>query len=346
MIPIRNIYYMLSYAFQPLKAEGYKKVDTEDFKNVSDLYAAILIKGVSQQLKRGLGREYISETEALSAIRGRIDVTESVKTRAMLRRQLVCTYDDFSVNTYMNRIIKTTMMKMLRMDIAKGRKKELRKLLVFFGDVAELDIHSINWNRQYRYVRSNQTYRMLVSVCYLALQGILQTQSAGSMKLMDFSVEQKFRLYEKFILGYYRAEHPELKANALQIPWQVDDGVKTMLPIMQTDITLECGGTVLIIDAKYYGQTTAVQYGSHSIHPANLYQIFTYVKNKEYELRETDHKVSGMLLYAKTDEEIFPDNVYQMSGNQISVKTLDLNLPFESIAKQLDDIAEMHFEGR
>ena len=81
----------------------------------------------------------------------------------------------------------------------------------------------------------------------------------------------------------------------------------------------------------------------HTLHSANLYQIFTYVKNKEYELREKDHTVSGMLLYAKTDEEIYPNNVYQMSGNQITVRTLDLNLPFTEIAEQLDTIAKLHF---
>ena len=51
-----------------------------------------------------------------------------------------------------------------------------------------------------------------------------------------------------------------------------------------------------------------------------------------------------MLLYAKTDEDIQPDNVYQMSGNQISVKTLDLNLPFSDISRQLNDIVKIHFE--
>lgn len=50
-----------------------------------------------------------------------------------------------------------------------------------------------------------------------------------------------------------------------------------------------------------------------------------------------------MLLYAKTDEDTQPDGTYQMSGNQISVRTLDLNLPFEQIATQLDAIAEQHF---
>ena len=50
-----------------------------------------------------------------------------------------------------------------------------------------------------------------------------------------------------------------------------------------------------------------------------------------------------MLLYAKTDEEIYPNNVYQMSSNQITVRTLDLNLPFTEIAEQLDTIAKLHF---
>ncbi len=50
-----------------------------------------------------------------------------------------------------------------------------------------------------------------------------------------------------------------------------------------------------------------------------------------------------MLLYAKTDIDIQPNQVYQMHGNQISVKNLDLNLQFASIAEQLDDIITSHF---
>ena len=34
-----------------------------------------------------------------------------------------------------------------------------------------------------------------------------------------------------------------------------------------------------------------------------------------------------------------------MSGNKISVKTLDLNCDFSEIAAQLDDIAIEHFGG-
>ena len=343
MIPIRNIYYMLSYAFQILNEQGYKNIETEQFDNVAELCAAILSKGVSLQLKRGLGRDYIENSVSLSSLRGRIEISESIKTRSMLKRQLVCSYDDFSENSYMNRIVKTTMELLLHADIAKARKKELRKLLVFFGNVELLDIHTINWKIQYN--RNNQTYRMLISICYLVVKGLLQTNTDGTTRLMDFLDEQRMcRLYEKFILEYYRKEFPQLSANASQIPWALDDSMGEMLPVMQTDIMLSHKSRVLIIDAKYYSHTTQAQYDVRTLHSGNLYQIFTYVKNKEAELGDTPHEVSGMLLYARTDEMILPNNTYKMSGNRISVKTLNLDCDFDEIVSQLNQIAVEHFD--
>ena len=343
MIPVQNIYYMLAYAFQVLNENGYKDIATEQFDNVGELCAAILAKGVSIQLKRGLGKEYIPKTEALSSLRGKIDISESIKTQSMLRKQLVCAYDEFSVNSYMNRIIKSTMKLLIRAKIRPVQKKELRKMLVFFGDVESLDVREINWKLQYN--RNNQSYRMLINVCYLVVKGLLQSNSAGATKLMDFLDEQRMcRLYEKFILEYYRKEHPELKARASQIPWQLDDDFGLMLPVMQSDIMLSKGSTTLIIDAKYYSHTTQSQYGVNTLHSGNLYQIFTYVKNKDAEYGDEPHTVSGMLLYAQTDENVQPNHVYQMSGNQISVRTLNLNLPFQEIKAQLDGIVETHFK--
>ena len=342
MIPVRNIYYMLSYAFQMLSEQGYQNLAAESFSNTADLCAAILSKGVSIQIRRGLGRAYIEQTESLSSPRGRIEISESVRTRSLLKKQLVCSCDSFSVNSYMNRVIKTTMILLLGADISKARKKELRRLLAFFGDIEPLDIHTINWKMHYN--RNNQTYQMLISMCYLVVKGLLQTNTDGTTRLMDFLDEQRMcRLYEKFILEYYKKEFPQLSANASRIPWAVDDGIRAMLPVMQSDIMLTCGGKVLIIDAKYYSHTMQVQHDTYTLHSNNLYQIFTYVKNKEAELKNTPHEVSGMLLYARTDEAVQPENTYLMSGNRISVRTLDLNCGFAEISAQLDAIAAAHF---
>ena len=343
-ILINNIYHMLSYAFQILKQENYEDVAVESFDEMYDLFAAILAKGIGIQLKQGLYREYMNVQEELPVMRGKINIPGTIKNRMAHERVLTCDYDELSENNLFNKIIKTTVMLLLKNTKVKAKyKDDLKKKMLFFSNVDILEPLSIKWS-SIRFQQNNQTYRMLISICQLIVEGMLITTDAGEYKLANFIDQQHMcRLYEKFILEYYSKHFPQLKVSASQIPWSVDDGIKTMLPIMQSDIHLQKGNTVLIIDAKYYSHTTQTQFDNHTIHSNNLYQIFTYVKNRDYDFKEEEHKVSGMLLYAKTDEEIQPDNVYQMHGNQISVKTLDLNREFGELKQQLDRIVEAHF---
>ena len=176
MIRIQNIYHMLAYAFQTLRGQGYRDIAAEEFDNTADLLAEILARGVSLQLKRGLGREYVDREEALSSPRGKIELSESLKTRSILRRQLVCSYDEFSTDTRMNRILKATIVLLIRSDIDKARKKALRRLLPYFADV---DLSGEDWHM--RFDRNNQTYRMLINVCWLVVKGLLQTQEGASV---------------------------------------------------------------------------------------------------------------------------------------------------------------------
>lgn len=343
MIPVRNIYYMLSYAFQVLQEQGYKNIQDEQFENALDMFSSILTKGVTLQIKRGLNKDYQIEKEPLSAIRGKIDITESIKTKIITSTQLVCEYDDFSENSYFNKIVKTTLLLLLKSDISSVRKKEIKNILLFLANVDTLDRNNINWN--IRFNKNNQTYRLLLSICRLIIKGLLQSEQAGNSKEMTFLDEQKIhKLYEKFIREYYKKHHPELAASAEQIPWQLDDDYDGMLPTMQSDITLKHGQKVLIIDAKYYTNNLQTRFDAHTINSANLYQIFTYVKNKTIELGEEGGNVSGMLLYAKTDDFVQPGGIYKMSGNTIEVRTLDLNLDFCDIKQQLESIVDAYFQ--
>lgn len=334
---------MLSYAFRTLTKQGYREMSTEKFSNTADLMTEILIAGISQQLKRGLGRAYIEQMEDIPVIRGRVNITESVKRQTMINRKLSCVYDDFSVDNSKNRIKKSTALLLLGADVAKQRKSRLRKLLVYFDKVELINLRTVDWNIHYD--RNNQTYRMLISICYLVVKGLLQTQADGKTKIMDFLDDQQmYHLYEKFILEYYKKEYPYITTNASKIKWQLDDGMDYMLPNLLSDITLEYDNKVLIIDAKYYSHIMQNRYEKETIRSANMFQIFTYVKNKEAELKDKPHEVAGMLLYAQTDNGTQPEYRYQMSGNMISVKTLNLNCDFEDIRRQLDSIITDYFK--
>lgn len=343
-IYIKNVYHMLAYAFRALRMDEYEDLAGEEFEHMHDLFAAILARGAGRQVKQGLWREYVNRTEDLATVRGKIDLAGTVRNRVTRTQRISCEYDEISENNLLNQVVKTTAMILLRHgNVSEAHRADLRRVMLYFSGVDEIEPAGIRWDA-IRFQRSNLSYRVLLSVCQLVLDGMLLTTDEGERRLAKFVDDQKMsRLYEKFILEYYAAECGYVKAFSPQIKWALDDGYGTMLPVMQSDVALVRGSDILIIDAKYYTHVTQRQFDVATIHSANLYQIFTYVKNKEAELADVPHTVAGMLLYAKTDEAVQPDEVYQMSGNQISVRTLDLTAPFEQIREQLDGIAERHF---
>ena len=334
---------MLSYAFSVLKQGEYEDLEAEEFENLHNLLAAILEKGISRQLKQGLYREYLSRTENLSVLRGKIDLPGTVRNRVSRQIKVSCEYDELSENNLHNQILKTTVMLLLRhAKVEQQYKDELKKEMLYFSQVDLIDLSTIQWTA-IRFHRNNSSYRMLISLCQLIVEGMLLTTEKGEQRLASFFDEPHMcRLYEKFIHEYYSTEHKELSVSAPQIPWALDDGVGTLLPVMQSDVILKKDSKALIIDAKYYAKTTQVHHDVHTIHSNNLYQIYSYVKNYDATFGNQPHTVSGMLLYAATDEEIQPNQKYMMQRNQISVRTLDLNQEFVAIAAQLDQIIAEH----
>ncbi len=342
-ILIKNVYYMLGYAFQVLKQSNYDEIASEEFDHIHDLFATILAKGIAQQLKQGLYREYIGKSNNLSVLRGKLNIQENIRNRLQRKQKLYCEYDELSTNNVLNQILKTTANSLLRQPTVKTEHKaELRKRMLFFHDVDEIEPSNIHWNNL-RYQRNNQSYRMLLHICYFILDGLLLSTEKGEYRMATFLDDtQMSKLFEKFVLEYYRYHHPELKASSSHIAWNIDEGIIEFLPIMKSDIMLKQGDSTLIIDTKYYSKTMQVhhQFDSHKIHSNNLYQIFTYVKNQD---ANNTGNVAGMLLYAKTEEDITPDCEFVVSGSKISVKTLDLNQSFQIIADQLNAFINSYF---
>ncbi len=341
---IRNIYYMLAYAFTALRHDGYKNLAGEKFSHIHNLFAAIFCIGISMQLRQGLKRDYLQMQEDLRTVHGRIDLAASLRLKLQHRCQLSCCFDELSENILMNRILKTAALVLLHSsEVERRYKDQLKKSLSFFNTLEPLDPQLVPWKLLQKQ-HCSRAYLMLLGLSRLLFDGMLQCPHIGKYRLLSFIDEQAMsRLYEKFILAYFTQEHPHIKTAAAQIQWALDDGHAELLPRMQTDVMLTQNSKVLIIDAKYYAHSLQSRYNVRTIHSANLYQIFTYVKNKEWEFSSREHQVSGMLLYAAAEDDFQPNQCYYMSGNKISVRTLDLNRPFNDIAAQLNAIVAEHF---
>lgn len=343
MIPVRNIYYMLAYAFRALRTSGFERLGSEDFDNSLELCAAILALAVEQRLRQGVRCDYLERREELSVVRGRVDVAESISSGASLRQRLVCVHDAYSEDCTENRVAKATMSLLCRSDCVDGTyKRRLRTLLRYLTGVSDIDVRHIDW----RFVgeRADHISRLVLFICRLAVEGLLQARSGYGQNVRGVLDDQTMhRLYEKFILEYYRVEHREISTRAAQVPWCVDSGSTALLPVMQTDVMLRVDNRVLIIDAKYYEHVTQGNFDVRKFHSGNLYQIFSYVKNEQLALPADAPPVAGMLLYAKTDDDVVPDARFTLSGNPMAVRALDLSQPFEHIRSQLDAVVGEFF---
>ena len=335
MILVGNVYYMLAYAFRSLNVGGIGMMGNEDFENLHDLFAEIIIRGMRRQLKRGLPRTYKNKSEELRNLRGKINIQSSVRQTTFFRQRLICEFDEFTEDTPGNRLIKCAITHLLRQDsVSFDHKRYLKFLRSSLAGIADV---------QYRKIPEQRTggaeYIMLVNMCRFLLEGLLM-HTGGVYKMREWLPDEQMNsLYERFLLEYFRKHHACFNSRSARIKWDMADvpDVPIGMPEMKSDVHLSYGNKTLIIDAKFYSRTMSEHFGKKTFHSHNLYQIYAYVKNAD---KTQSGNVAGMLLYAKTDEAITPDSDNVIGGNAISVKTLDLSRQFSGIRTQLEKIAD------
>ena len=342
-ISIENIYWMIAYAFRNIKDKNITQLSNEKFLNIYDLFSVMMSREINRQVKRGLNKEYIEKQEETSSIKGKIVLNELMRNQYKKSSKVFCEFDDYSVNSYLNRIIKTACLYLLRSNMIQDKIKaaHLKKSIVFFDEVEEINPLTIKWDL-IRYNRFNNSYKMLINISYMIIEGLLMSKKNGQFEYREYIDDQKMhKLYEKFILEYYRYHYSSLNPSVPQVEWNLDEETEYLylLPKMQTDITLYKQNRTLIIDAKYYNNMyqNNSMFDKDTFRSNNLYQIYTYVKNED---KDNSGNVSGMLMYVKTDDNEKQYVEYKMGNNKIIVCNLDLSNSFNNVEKQLNEIAD------
>ena len=248
-----------------------------------------------------------------------------------------CTYDELSVNTLPNKLIKSTIRYLASVpNLDNNLRKQLRLLYRELEGVEDIPLTRLAFRRvQLR--RNARFYKFLLSICEMVAGSWLIDEETGEYRFRDFMRDPKMmaRLYENFILNFYRIERPDLEVKKEKIKWAAsseDDNALMYLPGMETDISIRDRDQTLIIDAKYYQQTFSSYYDSESIHSSNLYQVFAYLKNLE-ERGGTDAQADGMLLYPVVDQHVRLH--YEIQGHSVSICTIDLAADWTDLRSEL-----------
>ncbi|MDQ0884991.1 5-methylcytosine-specific restriction enzyme subunit McrC [Paenibacillus sp. V4I9] len=336
-IPIRNLYYMLCYAWDRLKEKDEVTVNQEEDKDIYHLLTRILIIRLTALMKKGFYREYKPFHEESSTLRGKIDFPQSIRELSFHRSKMVITYDELSPNILHNQIIKSTLFALLKTkDLSVSYREQIMMIYPYLGDVSLLKLDYKLFQRV-TLQRGNMHYGFILNICKLLYQGLLINEDEGSYRFIDFERNhyKMAQLFEEFVRNFYRKELLTYKVSSDIIHWDVDDNDHSFLPVMKTDISLESETVKWIIDTKYSIETLSRHYDTEKVKSANLYQLYAYLRNYERKLPQSK-LLKGMLLYPKVDQSV--DLVYRVSGHEVKVCTVDLSKNWRSIHERLLEI--------
>ena len=339
-IPIANIYYLLCYAWGHVEESDVVRLDElEELEEVHDLLGKVLAEGAIRLIRRGLDRGYREVHEDLVGIRGKIALAETVKRALRARGQVACIFEEMSHDVLHNRILRSTLKSLMRLpDLHSDVRAGVRSAYVKLAGVTVVALNRRVF-QQVHLDRNRRYYRFLLSVCRLIHEQLLVDEKSGETIFTDFSEERMEKLYEDFIIEFYRREQDRYQVNhrGRRIAW-ADEGTadhhRSKLPQMEADAILEAPGRRIIMDAKYYREAFGGRYGG-KLHSNNLYQLLTYLRNREATVGP-GARHEGILLYPTVDAPVAVDVC--LEGFSTRVRSIDLSQNWRTIHQDMLDL--------
>ena len=325
-IPIANIYYLLCYAWDHVDERDVVRLEAlEELERVQDLLGKVLAEGTFRLIRGGIDRGYREVHEDVAGIRGKMDVGETAKRALRARGKVACNFEELSYDVLHNRILRSTLKNLLRLpDLHSSVRAEVRNAYTKLDGVSVVPLNRRLF-QQVQLDRNRRYYRFLLSVCRLIHEQLLVDERSGKARFTEFSEEQMERLYEDFIIQFYRREQNRYRVNhrGRTIDWEdhgTPDHQRSKLPRMEADVILEAPDRRIIMDAKYYKEALGGRYGG-KLHSDNLYQLLAYLRNREA-TEASGPKHEGILIYPTVDAPVTVDVC--LEGFFVQARTIDL----------------------
>ena len=339
-IPVQNIYYLLCYAWNKLEVGQQVGIGVDSYSNIESLLTKVLLESTNLLIKRGLAQDYIEIENELAGIKGRIDFNISMRRQLFEQGRAYCRHDEFTADILANQILKSTLLRLMRLDsLDKNQKLALRNLRLRLHHISDIELQSGHF-RQVRVHGQNSFYGFVLNVCELIFHSTAIHEKGTNRRFQDFLRDEKkmARLFEAFIRNFYRREQSRYRSGADTIEWQFaadSKGDNGLFPMMKTDITLTTALEKKIIEVKFYPEALVRnQFGSDRLRSSHLYQLFAYITNLSLDISHPGNaSCSGILLYPTVDNHI--DEIYQLANHTIRIYTLNLNQPWQGIREDL-----------
>lgn len=348
-IPPHTLYVVLCYAWQ-----RYERLDaaaarehasaTDDLPQ--NLLARLLRDSFRRLWRRGLDRGYLERAEDARRPKGKIDMARTVSRVLRSRARVAVRYEELTRNVLPNRLVKSTMLRLASLpsnDLDRRLRHDLLRLARLLPEVDQVELRGESFHGVQIH-RNNSDYGFLLSVCRLVAGRLVPEGRSGRYRFRVFTASdtEMGNLFEAFVRGFLRREHPELRVRpgntAISFGALAPPGAPSV-PGMFADIFVPPRGASgmrrsVVVETKCVNDPFARDGKLRSDH---LYQLWAYLTNYS-RANPADRSPAGLLLYA-TDGKTFR-HAYEFPGHPLEVRSLDLGQRWPDLRRDLHDLAD------
>ena len=268
----RQVFLDMLRAYRGLRFAQFNQANIRALRryNMLDAFVYLFLEDLLRLTKRGLARHYQPMEDNLPCLRGRIQFTEHLRYNAVNGARFFCGFDEFTANRPVNRLIHTTIHRLLA-TAHPDHRQLLHQLRIGFADVPRSSRPEADWQRR-RIDRSMRHYDTVMAWVGLFLfnHGLATYAGEYVNRALLFPMEAVF---EDFLVDAFRRHQQRYRVRAQkpQRPFAKIGAAAAFT--MKPDIALMRGNNVsFVLDAKW----KRIEDPKRDIAQSDVYQLYSY----------------------------------------------------------------------
>ena len=266
-----------------LKQFSFKVFNTADLKindnNVYEVFIGMYLQQVLYLVKKGIKSDYNQVEENGYFYKGKLDFNKQIKHNFAHREKFYVVYDEFTENRAENRLIKTTLLKLLKLSSSEYNLRLCKQSLVYFENV---DV-SRDVDKDFNFVKADRNtvdygHIMIWSKVFLKNQSFTSFEGKTGALALLFPMEFLFESYVASVVKKYFVEKYEVSCQDKGL-YLLKEGEKDIFALRPDIVLTDKSGnkTRIIMDMKWKRliNDRSLKYG---ISQNDMYQMYAYAK--------------------------------------------------------------------
>ena len=311
----------------PYKSGQNANQETGDF-SLLEMFIRDFLACVDMIVKRGIRSDYIRQQDNLPFMKGKLLINQQIKYNTVRRERFYVEFDSFEANRPENRLIKSSLQKILKITQAYNNQRLARELLFVFDEVP----YSMDYYQDFQKCskdRGMHYYQDSLDWCRLILKDESPLPTAGqkTFRTFLFPMPQLFERYVEVKLRQKLKPGYTLKSQSRSesLCKHKDKPMFQLKP----DLLIEGNGEKLVLDTKWKVISSHKSENNYGISQGDFYQMFAY--GQKY----LDGQGELFLIYPSNDSFKIPLDVFTFCDN-LKLWVVPFNFETDELAMNID----------